>query len=58
MYYVPMLGPYVLLTNVLGGRETVVAAYLNSGLVSLAASLVLVRVTAFLFGNERIIFAR
>jgi sodium transport system permease protein len=58
MYYVPMLSQYVLLTNVLGGRETVLAAFLNSGLVSFAASLVLVRVTAFLFGNERIIFAR
>jgi hypothetical protein len=34
------------------------AAYLNSALVSFAASLVLVKVTAFLFGNERIIFAR
>jgi sodium transport system permease protein len=58
MYFVPMLGPYVLLTNVLGGRETATAAYLNSGLISFAASLMLVRVTAFLFGNERIIFAR
>jgi len=58
MYLVPMLGPYVLLTNVLGGRDPGMAAYINSGLVSLIAAMLLVRVTAFLFSSERIIFAR
>jgi sodium transport system permease protein len=58
MYLVPMLGPYVLLTNVLGGRDAGMAAYINSGLVSFIAAMLLVRVTAFLFSSERIIFAR
>jgi hypothetical protein len=55
---VPMLGPYVLLTNVLGGRDPGMAAYINSGLVSFIAACLLVRLTAYLFGSERIIFAR
>jgi hypothetical protein len=53
-----MLGPYVLLTSVIGGRDPGVAAYINSGLVSFMAALILVRITAFLFSSERIIFAR
>jgi sodium transport system permease protein len=58
MYMVPMLGPYVLLTSVLGGRDPGMAAYVNSGLISFMSAVVLVRVTAFLFSSERIIFAR
>lgn len=58
MYMVPMLGPYVLLTSVLGGREPGMAAYVNSGLISFITAVVLVRVTAYLFSSERIIFAR
>jgi hypothetical protein len=34
------------------------AAYVNSGLISFMSAVVLVRVTAFLFSSERIIFAR
>jgi hypothetical protein len=58
MYFVPMLGPYVLLTNVLGGRDPGMAAYINSGIISFIAALLLVKVTAMLFSSERIIFAR
>ena len=58
MYMVPMLGPYVLLTNVLGGRDPGLAAYINSGLVSFIAAVLLVRLTSLLFRSERIIFAR
>ena len=58
MYAMPMLGPYVLLTNVLGGRSPGVAAFLTSGAVSLLAAAVLVQITATLFRSERIIFAR
>jgi sodium transport system permease protein len=58
MYFVPMLGPYVLLTNVLGGRDPGMAAYINSGIISFITALLLVKVTAMLFSSERIIFAR
>lgn len=58
MYFVPMLGPYVLLTNVLGGRDPGVAAFVNSGLISFIAAVLLVRITSLLFRSERIIFAR
>jgi sodium transport system permease protein len=58
MYATPMLGPYVLLTNVLGGQTPPVNAFAISAGVSLVAAAILVRITATLFESERIIFAR
>ena len=58
MYAVPMLGPYVLLTSVLGGRPADASAFLTSAGVSLLAAAILVRVTTGLFRSERIIFGR
>jgi len=58
MYAVPMLGPYLLLTNVLGGRTLEVSAFLASAGISLLAAALLVRLTTGLFHSERIIFGR
>jgi len=58
MYTVPILGPYVLLNNVLGGRSPGVEAFLTSAAVSLVTAALLVRLTAMLFSSERIIFGR
>jgi sodium transport system permease protein len=58
MYAMPMLGPYVLLTNVLGGQTPAVNAFLISAAISLVAAAILVRITATLFESERIIFGR
>jgi sodium transport system permease protein len=58
MYAMPMLGPYVLLTNVLGGQTPAMNAFLISAGISLVAAAILVRITATLFESERIIFGR
>jgi sodium transport system permease protein len=58
MYATPMLGPYVLLTNVLGGQAPVMNAFLTSAGISIVASAILVRITSTLFQSERIIFGR
>jgi sodium transport system permease protein len=58
MYAMPMLGPYVLLTNVLGGQTPAINAFLISAGVSVVAAAILVRITATLFESERIIFGR
>ena len=58
MYAMPMLGPYVLLTNVLGGQTPAVNAFLISAGISIVAAAILVRITATLFESERIIFGR
>jgi len=58
MYAVPMLGPYLLLTNVLGGRPLETSAFLSSAGISLLAAALLVRLTTGLFRSERIIFGR
>ena len=58
MYPVPMLGHYVLLSNVLAARETGALAFVICGAVSLALTAVLVQATARLFRSERIIFGR
>jgi sodium transport system permease protein len=57
-YAVPMLGPYVLLTDVLGGRIPEATAFLTSAATCLVASAILIRVTTGLFRNEQIIFGR
>jgi sodium transport system permease protein len=58
MYAVPLLGPYLLLTNVLGGRGPGAGAFAASAVVSVMAAVLLVRLTTALFRSERIIFAR
>jgi sodium transport system permease protein len=58
MYATPMLGPYVLLTNVLGGQPPSMNAFLTSAAISIVAAAILVRITSTLFESERIIFGR
>jgi len=58
MYATPVLGPYVLLTNVLGGQSPSINAFLTSAGISLVAAAILVRITSTLFESEKIIFAR
>ena len=58
MYGVPLLGPYVLLTDVLGGRLPASNAFLTSAGTCLMASAILIRITTSLFRSERIIFGR
>jgi sodium transport system permease protein len=58
MYATPMLGPYILLTNVLGGQPPAMNAFLISAGISIVAAAILVRITATLFESERIIFGR
>lgn len=57
-YAVPMLGPYVLLTDVLGGRAPAPNAFLTSAATCLLASAILIRITTGLFKSEQIIFGR
>ena len=58
MYATPMLGPYVLLTNVLGGQTPAMNAFLTSAAISIVAAAILVRITSTLFESEGIIFGR
>lgn len=58
MYAMPMLGPYVLLTNVLGGQVPPMNAFLISAGISIVAAAIMIRITATLFESERIIFGR
>jgi sodium transport system permease protein len=58
MYALPMLGPYMLLTDVLGGRPADASAYLASAATCLIATAILVRITTGLFRSEQIIFGR
>jgi sodium transport system permease protein len=57
-YAVPMLGPYVLLTDVLGGRMPDASAFLTSAGTCLLASAILIQITTGLFKSEHIIFGR
>jgi sodium transport system permease protein len=58
MYGVPMLGQYVLLTNVLGGRAPGPLAFVVAAAACAVAAALLMRVTVSLFRSERIIFGR
>jgi len=58
MSAVPMLGPYVLLTDVVGGDVPSTAGLLTMATTSLVGSAILVRVTTLLFRSERVIFGR
>ena len=58
LYGIPMLGPYTLLTGVLGGRFPDPSAFLTSAGTCLLASAILIRITTGLFRSEHIIFGR
>jgi sodium transport system permease protein len=58
MYPVPMMGHYLLLTGVLGGRVISPWSFVTTAVISLALAAALVIAMARLFRNERIIFGR
>ena len=58
MSALPMLGPYVLLTQILGGQPPAAAAFAASAATCLLGSAILLRITTALFCSERIIFGR
>jgi sodium transport system permease protein len=58
MYAVPMLGPYKLLTDVLGSGQPRLDALLVTTAVSLLAAGLLLRLTTGLFRSEHVIFGR
>jgi sodium transport system permease protein len=58
MYAVPMLGPYVLLTSVLGGQTPDYTAFLASAGTSMLGAAILIRITTGLFRSEHVILAR
>jgi sodium transport system permease protein len=58
MFGVPILGQYVLLNGVIGGRTPSALAFLAAAIAALAAAAVCVRVMVSLLSNERVIFAR
>jgi len=58
MYAVPMLGQYVLLTNVLGGRYPGLIAFLTAAVSALLVAMFFLRLTVSLFKDERIVFGR
>ena len=58
MHAIPMLGSYVLLTDVLGGRLPGTTAFLASAATCLIATAILIKITASLFRSENIIFGR
>ena len=58
MHAIPMLGSYVLLTDVLGGRAPDTMAFIASAATCLAATVLLIRITTGLFRSESIIFGR
>jgi sodium transport system permease protein len=58
MYGMPILGQYVLLTNVLGGRTPNPLAFLAAAAACVVAATLLVRLTVALLRDERIIFGR
>jgi sodium transport system permease protein len=57
-YAIPMLGPHVLLTEVLGGSVPNSTAFLTSAGTCLLASAILIRITTGLFRSEHIILGR
>jgi sodium transport system permease protein len=58
MHAIPMLGSYVLLTDVLGGRLPETSAFLASAATCLLGTVILIRITTGLFRSENIIFGR
>ena len=58
MFGVPMLGQYVLLTNVLGGRQPNPLVFIAAAVSCVVAAMLIIRVTVALFRDERIIFGR
>jgi len=55
---IPILGSYVLLADVLGGKQPAAPAFLLAALSALLASFVLVYLTTRLFRKEKMIFSR
>jgi sodium transport system permease protein len=58
MYGVPMLGQYVLLTAVLGGRAPGVMAFVGAAVSCVVVATFFMRLTVALFRDERIVFGR
>lgn len=58
VYAMPMLGPFTLLTRILGGRPPDAMAFLLSAAVCVIGAALLLRFTTGLFRSERIIFGR
>jgi len=58
MFGVPLLGQYVLLSSVLGGRPPSPLAFIGAAVSCVIVAMLLVRVTVALFRDERIIFGR
>jgi hypothetical protein len=55
---IPILGQYVLLTDVLGGKEAGAMPIAAAAFTALLASFVLVYLTTRLFRREKMIFGR
>ena len=53
-----MLGQYVLLTNVLGGRPPDPLVFIGAAVSCVIVAMLIMRVTVALFRDERIIFGR
>lgn len=58
MYPLPMMGHYLLLTSILGGRVISPWSFVANAVISLVLAAALVMAMARLFRNERIIFGR
>jgi sodium transport system permease protein len=58
MFGVPVVGQYVLLTSVLGGRPPHLLAFVAAAASCVIVAVLIVRVTVALFRDERIIFGR
>jgi hypothetical protein len=56
MHAVPMLGSYVLLTDILGGRLPETTAFVASAGTCFIATVILIRITTGLFRSENILF--
>jgi|TARA_B100001971_G_C18256100_1_gene582249 sodium transport system permease protein len=58
MNLVPALGQHILLMDVVGGKAPAIWNFVVSGITALLVALVCVKLTAYLFRRERIIFSR
>lgn len=58
MNLVPALGQHILMMEVVGGKSPPIWNFLVAGAAALLVALVCVKLTAYLFGRERIIFSR
>jgi sodium transport system permease protein len=58
MAVVPMLGPSVVLTDIIGGRPVHLASFAAVAAVSIGGAVILVQITTWLFRSERVILGR